>query len=86
MTPFGKWLAEIGLEHHGAVFASNESHFDVIRNADVLRPAHLNRRFERGLPSIGKLASFSPSFSRQQSEFTRFCQVLNCEQTVASSR
>ena len=39
MTPFGKWLAEIGLEHHGAVFASNESHFDVIRNADVLHPA-----------------------------------------------
>jgi hypothetical protein len=39
MNPFGKWLAEIGLEHHGAVFASNESHFDVIRNADVLHPA-----------------------------------------------
>jgi hypothetical protein len=39
MTPFGKWLAEIGLEHHDTVFACIESDFDVIRNADVLHAA-----------------------------------------------
>src|SRR5947207_2387660 len=30
MTPFGKWLAEIGLGRHEVVFASNEIDFDVI--------------------------------------------------------
>ena len=30
MTPFGKWLAEIGLGRHEQTFASNEIDFDVI--------------------------------------------------------
>jgi class 3 adenylate cyclase/tetratricopeptide (TPR) repeat protein len=32
MTPFGTWLAEIGLGRYDAVFASNEIDFDVIRS------------------------------------------------------
>src|ERR1700733_2440246 len=32
MTPFGTWLAEIGLGRYDTVFASNESDFDVIRS------------------------------------------------------
>ncbi len=32
MTPFGTWLAEIGLESYDAVFASNKIDFDVIRS------------------------------------------------------
>jgi class 3 adenylate cyclase/tetratricopeptide (TPR) repeat protein len=32
MTPFRKWLAEIGLGRYEAVFASNEIDFDVIRS------------------------------------------------------
>jgi hypothetical protein len=32
MTPFGTWLAEIGLGRYDAVFASNEINFDVIRS------------------------------------------------------
>ncbi len=32
MTPFGTWLAEIGLGSYDAVFASNEIDFDVIRS------------------------------------------------------
>ena len=31
MTPFGTWLAEIGLGSHDVVFASNKIDFDVIR-------------------------------------------------------
>src|SRR5689334_21064511 len=31
MTPFGKWLAEIGLGHHEGLFAANNIDFDVIR-------------------------------------------------------
>ena len=34
MTPFGKWLAEIGLGRYDEVFASNEIDFDVIRSID----------------------------------------------------
>ena len=30
MTPFGKWLAEIGLGRHDQVFASNQIDFDVV--------------------------------------------------------
>ena len=32
MTPFGKWLAEIGLGRHEQIFASNEIDFDIIRS------------------------------------------------------
>jgi hypothetical protein len=32
MTPFGKWLAEIGLARYEVVFASNEIDFDIIRS------------------------------------------------------
>ena len=32
MTPFGTWLAEIGLGRYDAVFASNGIDFDVIRS------------------------------------------------------
>src|SRR5271156_5413086 len=32
MTPFGTWLAEIGLATHEVVFASNKIDFDVIRS------------------------------------------------------
>ncbi len=32
MTPFGQWLAEIGLGRYDGVFASNEIDFDVIRS------------------------------------------------------
>jgi class 3 adenylate cyclase/tetratricopeptide (TPR) repeat protein len=32
MTPFGTWLAEIGLGRHDVVFASNDIDFDVIRS------------------------------------------------------
>src|SRR3954454_20774115 len=32
MTPFGKWLAEIGLESYDPVFATNKIDFDVIRS------------------------------------------------------
>ena len=32
MTPFGKWLAEIGLGSYDVVFASNKIDFDVIRS------------------------------------------------------
>src|SRR3954454_17086371 len=32
MTPFGKWLAEIGLESYDPVLASNKIDFDVIRS------------------------------------------------------
>jgi class 3 adenylate cyclase len=32
MTPFGTWLAEIGLGRYDVVFASNEIDFDVIRS------------------------------------------------------
>src|SRR5690349_2394265 len=31
MTPFGTWLAEIGLGHHEGLFAANNIDFDVIR-------------------------------------------------------
>jgi SAM domain (Sterile alpha motif) len=44
MTPFGKWLADIGLESHDVVFASNKIDFDVIRS---LTDADLR---ELGLP------------------------------------
>jgi hypothetical protein len=30
MTPFGRWLAEIGLGRHEQIFVSNEIDFDVI--------------------------------------------------------
>jgi acyl-CoA reductase-like NAD-dependent aldehyde dehydrogenase len=42
MTPFGTWLAEIGLGTYAAVFASNKIDFDVIRslnNADLRKLA-----------------------------------------------
>ena len=32
MTPFGEWLAEIGLGRYDAVFVSNKIDFDVIRS------------------------------------------------------
>ena len=32
MTPFGTWLAEIGLGSYDVVFASNKVDFDVIRS------------------------------------------------------
>ena len=38
MTPFGTWLAEIGLGRYDAVFASSEIDFDVIRSVTRRRP------------------------------------------------
>ena len=32
MTPFGTWLAEIGLGRYDVVFASNKIDFDFIRS------------------------------------------------------
>ena len=32
MTPFGQWLAEIGLGSYDVLFASNKIDFDVIRS------------------------------------------------------
>ena len=39
MTPFGTWLAEIGLGSYDVVFASNEIDFDVIRSIERRGPS-----------------------------------------------
>ena len=39
MTPFGTWLAEIGLGRYDTVFAADGIDFDVIRSLSDARPS-----------------------------------------------
>ena len=59
MTPFGKWLADIGLAGYDVVFAANKIDFDVIHqmtDAD-LRELAANSRQRR---VMGRVVSLVP--------------------------
>jgi class 3 adenylate cyclase/tetratricopeptide (TPR) repeat protein len=64
MTPFGTWLAEIGLGSYDAVFASNKIDFDVIRSltdADLRELGLALGDRKRLLQAVGKLDGQHPA-------------------------